>query len=162
MKRVMFLIIAGLFLAGFSVVLFAAQGQEESAVTNPAAKQIQQIKPREVRVDRNHDGKVDHVEIYDAKGAIVRVENDTKGDGKINEWIYYENGIPVKAEKDLTGSGKPNMTLFYDSKGQVTKSEADTNGDGKIDEWVYYENGKPIKAEKDTKGDGKPDTWINY
>jgi len=159
MKRVVFLIMLGLLLGGFTAV-FAAQ--EPAATKVPPAKGTQQVKPREVKIDRNNDGKVDHIEIYDAKGMIVRVENDTTGNGKINEWIYYENGIPVKAERDLTGSGKPNMTLFYDSKGQVTKSEADTKGNGKIDEWVYYEGGKPVRAEKDTNGDGKPDTWITY
>lgn len=151
MKKLTLLMVLGLFLAS-AICAFAAQ--------DPTG--VQRIKPKEIKMDRNNDGKIDHIEIYDDKGTIIKVGNDTAGDGKINEWIYYENGIPVKGEKDLTGSGKPNMTLYYDNKGQITKSEADTNNDGKIDEWVYYENGKPVKAEKDTKGNGKPDTWITY
>ncbi|MEI8176358.1 MAG: hypothetical protein WCG78_05780 [Candidatus Omnitrophota bacterium] len=158
MKKRMVFAVAVLFVVGCAAYAHA-EGEPQKPAGTIAS---QQFKPREVKMDRNHDGKVDHIEIYDEKGVIVKVENDTKGDGKINEWVTYENGIPVKGEKDINGSGKPNMTLFYDAKGQVTKSEADINGDGKVDEWVYYENGKPVRAEKDSKGDGKPDTWVTY
>jgi antitoxin component YwqK of YwqJK toxin-antitoxin module len=161
MKRLAALAVLALFLVGFITYTFAAsQYQEPQKATDNI--EGQQLKPKEIKMDRNHDGKVDHIEIYDAKGIISKIENDTKGDGKIDEWVYYENEIPVKAERDLTGSGKPNMTLFYDNKGHVIRSEADTKGDGKIDERVYYENDKPVKAEKDINGDGKADTWITY
>lgn len=130
----------------------------------PALSQSQNkdLIPKEVKLDTNFDGIVDRVEIYDSNKVIVRVEADTSGDGKINEWINYEKGKPATAEKDNNGDGKPDTFVTYNSKGKAVKSETDTNGDGKVDEWVYYKDGTIARAEKDTNGDGKPDTWASY
>ena len=75
--------------------------------------QQKQVKPREIKMDTNFDGVVDRVEIYDKDKVIIRVEADTSGDGKMNEWIYYKNGNPAKAEKDTNGDGKPDTWLAY-------------------------------------------------
>jgi len=153
MKRTAVLIISCLLLVGFTCAIVVAA--EETAAP-------QQVKPKEIKIDRNYDGIAERTEVYDAKGAVTRIESDVNADGKIDEWVYYENGVPVKGEKDLNADGKPDTTLIYDAKGVVIRTEADANGDGKIDEWVYYENGKPVRAEKDTNKDGTPDTWIKY
>ncbi len=158
MKRLMFLVMAGLLLAGYTMALAEQAASPKTQTTAKAS----QVKPKEIKMDRNYDGVVDRIEIYDLKGVITRVESDTNGDGKIDEWVYYEEGIPVKGEKDINGDGKPDTTLYYDPKGIIIRAESDTNGDGKIDEWVYYEANKPVKAEKDTNKDGKPDTWVVY
>jgi len=131
-------------------------------IIEAALAQSSQIKPREIKMDTNFNGVVNRVEVYDKNKVIIRVEADTNGDGKMNEWIFYKNGSPAKAEKDTKGDGKPDTFLTYDSKGTTIKSETDTNGDGKVDEWVYYKKGAIIKAEKDTNRDGKPDTWLAY
>jgi len=153
MNRTAVLVIVCLFLIGFTCAIVVAAEE-------PAAPQ--QVKAKEIRIDRNYDGVADRVEIYDTKGVIARIESDVNSDGKIDEWVYYENNVPVKGEKDLNADGKADTTLIYDAKGAVIRTEADANGDGKIDEWVYYEAGKPVKAEKDTNKDGTPDTWIKY
>ncbi|MBU0548690.1 MAG: hypothetical protein KJ710_02965 [Candidatus Omnitrophica bacterium] len=157
MKKLMFLIIAGLLLGGYTVALAEQQASQKTETAKAS-----QVKPKEIKVDRNYDGVVDRIEIYNAKGVIIRNESDTNSDGKIDEWIYYEVGVPIKGEKDINGDGNPDTTLIYDVKGMIIRGESDANGDGKIDEWVYYEAGKPIKAEKDTNKDGKPDTWLAY
>ena len=128
----------------------------------PASTRGQQTKPKQIKLDRNHDGKVDRIEIYAAKGIIVESQTDTNGDTKIDEWVFYKKAKPVRAKKDINGDGIADTTSEYDTKGIIVKSETDANGDTKIDEWVYYENGKPVRAEKDTNGDGKPDTWVEY
>lgn len=120
------------------------------------------FKPKEVKLDRNYDGIVDRTEFYSAEGIIQKVENDSSGDGKIDEWIYYQTGKPARSEKDTKGTGKPDTFLTYDAAGTVVKSEVDADGDSKTDEWVYYEAGKPVKAEKDTNKDGKADTFLSY
>jgi antitoxin component YwqK of YwqJK toxin-antitoxin module len=153
----MFLIMAGLLLTGYTAAL-----AEQQASQKAGSAKVSQVKPKEIKVDRNYDGLVDRLEIYDAQGVITRAESDINGDGKIDEWVYYEEGAPVKGEKDINGDGEPDTTLAYDLKGIIIRGESDTNGDGKIDEWVYYEAGKPVKAEKDTNKDGKPDTWLTY
>ena len=72
-----------------------------------------QFVPKRVEVDSNFDGKVDRVEYYDANGQISRVEVDSKGTGKTDEWIIYKNGVPVKKEKDTNGDGKPDVWITY-------------------------------------------------
>ncbi|MBU0571151.1 MAG: hypothetical protein KJ995_07630 [Candidatus Omnitrophica bacterium] len=69
--------------------------------------------PREVKIDKNYDGVIDAIETYDANGVIVAVTADTTGDGKMNEWIYYETGKPIRAEKDTNADGKPDTWLDY-------------------------------------------------
>ncbi|MBD3263685.1 MAG: hypothetical protein GF375_01105 [Candidatus Omnitrophica bacterium] len=120
------------------------------------------VKPKTVQVDKDYDGRIDRIEKYDSRGAIISIEADTTGDGKINEWVYYEDGLPRKAEKDIDGDGKTDTNIVYDKNGVIVSSESDTTDDGKIDEWVYYEDGKISRAEKDTNGDGKADTWLEY
>ncbi|MFC1666880.1 hypothetical protein ACFL0P_03315 [Candidatus Omnitrophota bacterium] len=122
----------------------------------------EQFKPREIKVDKNYDGVVDKVEVYNEEGIIVRLEVDRTGDGKMNEKVYYKNGDPARAERDIDGDGKTDVFLTYDEEGMILESETDTNGDGKVDEKVFYKNGSPAKAEKDTDGDGEPDTWLTY
>jgi hypothetical protein len=157
MKKLIFLVMAGLLVTGYTAAL-----AEQPAAQKMETVKASQVKPKEIKVDRNYDGLVDRTEIYDAKGVVTRVEVDINGDGKTDEWVYYEEGIPVKGAKDINGDGNSDTTLFYDAKGIIIRSEADANGDGKIDEWVYYEANKPVKAEKDTNKDSKPDTWLTY
>jgi len=152
MRKTMVLVMMCLFLTG--IICVAAIAANESA--------SQQVKPREIKIDRNYDGIIDRTEFYDTKGVITKAESDTNEDGKVDERVYYEKGMAVKGEKDMNNDGKTDTTLFYDAKGSVTKSETDANSDGKIDEWVYYEAGKLVKAEKDTNNDGKSDTWLKY
>lgn len=75
--------------------------------------QQKQFTPKKVEVDTNYDGKIDRAEYYDDKGQIMKVEDDTTGMGKINEWIYYKNGVPFKKEKDTNGDGKPDVFVSY-------------------------------------------------
>lgn len=149
-KILVFSLCAGLFLFNNHPVS-AQQPQAE-----------QKPKPREISLDTNHDGKVDRLEVYDEKGVITRVEASTNNDGKMNEKVFFENGVRVRAERDADGNGQTDTIVTYDANGKITKIEADTAGKGKMNEWVYYENGAPAKAEKDTNDDGKPDTWIKY
>jgi len=78
-----------------------------------AALTQKQIKPREIRMDTNFDGVVDRVEVYDKNKIVIKIEADTTGNGKMNEWVYYKNGNPTKAEKDTNGDGKSDTWLAY-------------------------------------------------
>ncbi len=160
MKKLVILCVCLAIVGLFCLDAIAAPAQKQQPPQ--AQAKPQQFKPKEAKIDRNYDGVVDRIEVYDEKGLILRVEADTNGDGKMDEWVYYEAGIPVKGEKDLNADGKADTAMFYDVKGVIIRTEADTNGDGKIDEWVFYTNGVPSKAEKDTNRDGKADTWVNY
>jgi hypothetical protein len=159
MKRLIVFCLCGLVLSFTNIDSVSAQKESEKKVATP---RTQKVKAKEIKLDRNYDGKIDRLEVYDEKGRVVRIEADTTGDGKMNEWIYFKDGVRSKAEKDVNGDGKVDSFLTYNEKGILIKSESDTTGDGKVDEWGHYKNGNIIKAEKDTNADGKPDTWIKY
>jgi len=105
MKRTAVLIMLCLFLIGFIYTIAAAA---EKVAVAP-----QQVNPKEIKMDLNYDGIVDHTEVYDAEGAVTRVESDVNADGKMDEWVYYENGKPVKAEKDSNKDGVPDTWIKY-------------------------------------------------
>ena len=68
--------------------------------------------------------------------AIVRVDYDYNGDGRIDVRTYMRNGIPARLE-------------------------GDTNGDGVVDRWEYYDgSGALLRIGGSTQGDGREDTWV--
>jgi hypothetical protein len=73
--------------------------------------------------------------------------------------MVYIDGILVRGEFDTTGNGKVDQWLFYDAKGNRIRAEYDRDGDGRPDQWEYFAAGgnEPFKVERDTNGDGKAD-----
>ena len=82
-------------------------------VCEMAESQQGQLKPKKVEVDSNYDGAVDRIEFYDNNGQIVKVESDTTGDGKIDEWVIYKDGQPSSVKKDTNADGKPDVWMEY-------------------------------------------------
>ena len=58
--------------------------------------------PKQVMVDRNLDGKIDGVDIYDESGKVVKRGYDSNGDMKVDKWEAYDqnNGMPIVVESD--------------------------------------------------------------
>ena len=78
-----------------------------------AQTQQQTLAPKKVEIDSDYDGNIDRVEVYNEAGQIDEVELDTTGDGKMDQWIIYENGKPLKSERDTNGDGKPDVWIEY-------------------------------------------------
>lgn len=74
-------------------------------------------------------------------GLVVRVEEDTDADGRVDKWEYYEGRL-LSVDLDLVGTGKPNRRLHYGADGTVHRVESDTDGDG-IFERVPAPSGPP-------------------
>ena len=57
---------------------------------------------KNVMVDRNNDGKIDGVDIYDENGKVVKRGYDSNGDMKVDRWETYDenNGMPIVVESD--------------------------------------------------------------
>jgi hypothetical protein len=81
--------------------------------------------------------KVNRWEYYDASaaldaqgtGALVRVEEDTNGDGKPDKWETYENRAIKTAALDENGDGKPDRQLTYNASMLVLiESQPDAGG----------------------------------
>jgi hypothetical protein len=125
------------------------------------------LKPGEIvrQEESTHwDGKVDTWS-YFRDGKLVRREVDTKGRGAADTVYYYDNDQIVREERDERGLGYATFRVLYQN-GRRAKLEEDSSGGGKIDHWVYYDtsaDGEVIsKEERDLNGDGVVDLWAYY
>ena len=107
MKKAQIIVITVLFLV-VAVGIGICQTEKKPAQES----QQQQITPKKAMFDTDYDGKVDRTEYYNDKGQIEKVEISKKGDGIIDERVYYKDGKAVKAERDANRDGK--MDVFID------------------------------------------------
>ena len=84
---VLFVVLAVILSTG---ICFAAESQKLST------------SQKGVMVDRNNDGKIDGVDIYDENGKVVKRGYDSNGDMKVDRWETYDenNGMPIVVESD--------------------------------------------------------------
>ncbi|HEY7166203.1 MAG TPA: hypothetical protein VIB79_16650 [Candidatus Binatia bacterium] len=144
----------------------------------------------EVR-DINADGVPDVWTYYNPTkpGEIVRQEEATHCDGRVDSWSYFKDGKLVKREVDTKGKGIADTVYFYENEkivredhyqnggahassrtmyvnGRRTKVEEDNSGSGRMDHWIYYDatqdNEIIVKDERDLNGDGSVDIWSYY
>jgi hypothetical protein len=88
--------------------------------------------------DTNGDGRIDYAVKMDGQDRKQLEALDYNHDGRMDDFVYYSNGVPVR-------------------------EEIDSNYDGKIDLWVYLYQGVYIERyEQDTNFDGIPDIVRNY
>ncbi len=113
--------------------------------------------------DTNQDGIPDLWIYYNPikPGEIVRQEEDTNGDGRVDTWSTFKEGKLVRREVDTKGNGRPD-TIYYYEDGKISREERDENGDGRPSFRAVYQNGRLAKVEKDLDRDGKIDLWIYY
>jgi hypothetical protein len=122
----------------------------------PDGKPIDRVVRKEL--DINWDGRVDIARTYDENEQLSVEKLDLDFDGKIDQVNYFEKGVVVRKERDLTASGKPSLWLFYE-RGRLVRKERDTNGDGKVDYWEYWEGDQVDRIGEDLDGDGTVDKW---
>ena len=116
----------------------------------------------EVR-DINGDGVPDLWIYYNPQkpGEIIRQEEASKGDGRVDTWSYFKDGKLVRREVDTKGHGKPD-TSFYYVNDQISREERDENGEGRVTYRAVYENGRLARLEKDADGNGRMNLWVYY
>ncbi len=119
-------------------------------------RDIERVTRKEL--DLNGDGKVDTARVYDEREQLVKESFDFDFDGKVDQVNYYEKGIIVRKERDLSSAGKPTLWLFFE-KGKLVRKERDTNNDGKVDYWEYWEGDQVDRIGEDLDGDGNVDRW---
>lgn len=113
--------------------------------------------------DTNGDGVPDIWIYYDPQkpGEIVRQEEATKGDGRVNTWSYFKDGKLIRREVDTKQQGRPDTAFYYEGE-NLTREERDETGRGQMTYRAFYEGGRLVKVEKDTRGQGRPDLWLYY
>jgi hypothetical protein len=73
-----------------------------------------------VERDTDKDGKIDQIGHFDTGGKLIKLELDTKQDGKMDRFQYSREA-------------------------EIVRVEGDKNGDGKIDSWDHFEAGKRVR-----------------
>jgi hypothetical protein len=110
------------------------------------------------------DGRVDTWSHF-KDGRLVRREVDSKGKGLADTVYYYENEKMVREERDDNGNGNVSFRAIYQN-GRRARIEEDKSGRGKIDYWIYFDSNKDgeivLKEERDLDGDGVIDLWSYY
>lgn len=98
----------------------------EDTWTRPAPTPAGEV---HVSVARLRDRRADRHE-YFRNDQLVRAEEDTNADGRIDKWERYEGALLREASFDTSFvKGRPDRRVVYDAKGGSVV-EADPDGDG--------------------------------
>ena len=84
------------------------------------------------RIERSsrRDGVVDRREFLEGD-ETVRAEADTDGDGRLDRWETYEDGVLVALALDTSrADGRPDRRLVYGADGTLLRIDSDPDGDG--------------------------------
>ena len=65
--------------------------------------------------------------------TLLRVEEDTNGDGLIDKWDRYEGAVLREVGFDVSFSkGRPDRRTLYDAQGRFVAIEIDADGEGRF------------------------------
>jgi hypothetical protein len=135
-----------------------------ASVSRPAPVQSapRPFKNVEVR-DINGDGVPDSWIYYNPQkpGEIMRQEESSLGNGRVDAWSYFKDGHLIRREVDTKGQGRSD-TVFYYVNDTIAREERDETGEGRMTYRATYENGRLAKVERETSGGGRTDYWIHY
>lgn len=137
---------------------------EVASINKPVSQAAAPAPFKNVEVrDINGDGVPDLWIYYNPQkaGEIIRQEESSKGDGRVDTWSYFKDGKLQRREVDTRGLGQPTMVYYYNDD-KIAREERDENGQGRMTYRATYDNGRLAKVERDTTGDGRPDSWVYY
>jgi hypothetical protein len=113
-------------------------------------------------LDADRDGLPEQVRYYDARGEVLlRQEQDTDYDGRLDTWTVYQGGRLVTRNLDTSGDGKPDAFERYEG-GRMVERSIDRDGDGVRDASYLYAGGSLQEESHDRNNDGAPDRVIHY
>jgi hypothetical protein len=117
--------------------------------------------------------------------ALLRLDHDYDGDGRIDVRTYMRDGRPVRLEADTNRDNVIDRWEYYGPSGELLRIGGATQGDGHEDTWArlegnrrlidiatardgridrreVYEGEALVHAQLDTNGDGLPDRWEEF
>ena len=100
-----------------------------------------------------------------AKSALTSASGivDRNGDGRIDHWLFRNNGRLEREILDDNFDGQGERTIYYDvASNQVTHIEEDFDHDAMVDSWTNYRDGRVIRRRSDVDRDGVVDSWTYY
>jgi hypothetical protein len=100
-----------------------------------------------------NDGKEDGWAWVGPDGATTRVESSPRRDGKMSRIEYFEHGVLVRAEEDSDGDGRIDKWETYDGR-RLAIVAFDTLHRGRPDRRIVYDADASVRIEVDPRGDG--------
>lgn len=80
------------------------------------------------RERRAADGRVEQALHYDTRGRLVRRDDSSRGDGRLDTSAFYADGVLQRKESDTDGDGSVDVWAFYDGVGDLARLETLVNG----------------------------------
>ncbi len=115
-----------------------------------------------IEVDRNHDGRIDRWEYYNADQTLSKIGISRADDGREDAWIFpAPDGSVARIEVSTARDSRVNRVEYYD-KGVLVRAEEDTDGDGRPDKWETYDGQRLAEVAFDTMHRGSPDRRLVY
>jgi hypothetical protein len=97
----------------------------------PAHAGPARVPPERIERATGDDERVTRKEYFEG-AEMVRVEEDTDGNGLFDKWETYANGALTVLALDENGDGKPDRKLFYTPDGGLDRIEVDDTGSGQF------------------------------
>ena len=118
--------------------------------------------PADGIVDRDEDGRID-MWLYRQDGDIVRKVIDQDFDGRPDTTLHYDPATHrlARIEEDGDRDGATDSWTEY-REGELTRRRVDSDHDGNVDTWTFYRDGEISRHEQDTTGDGFRDRVGHY
>jgi thiol-disulfide isomerase/thioredoxin len=123
-------------------MLAAGSASGADAPTPKAALGLQPVQ-RDVEIERPEAAEIEKCAIKaepkkgwvvrDGGGQILRTFTDTNGDGVVDQWCYYKDGVEVYRDIDSNFNRKADQCRWMNTGG--SRWGIDRNEDGKIDAW---------------------------
>ena len=106
-----------------------------------------------IGASRPNDGREDAWSFAGPDGTVARIEVSTRRDGTMNRVEYYEHGVMVRAEEDSDVDGKVDKWETYDGP-RLASVALDTLHRGVPDRRLTYGRSGSTSMEVDHAGDG--------
>lgn len=85
---------------------------------------------------------------YESDGlALKQVEIDRNHDGVMDQVLLYQYGLVHLESNDTTGDGRHDVVRHFDPEGDLSLREEDQNGDGAVDLRTHYRSGRLLRRE---------------
>lgn len=112
-------------------------------------------------IDRNFDGAVDDIFLYDGGGTTTSRESDDDFDGFFESKSRYRDGNAALTTIDMDRDGKIDRMLYFQrsilDREEILDDEAE-----RVVATLYYERLRLARSEHDLDGDGFAETLRTY